>query len=158
MKYQYFVDRIAKRAAGELEGLLGRIGVASTELLLLMLPLVLSSIPHLIAHKFSEFKAGPDVIMFCAVLFADGWWKVRARHKLDPFAKECLELLGVIGATIASAVAMCIYFEQLRLLNISLHSNDFLEAARKYVFDIAVVYAFWVRIRPDARAKEVEVG
>lgn len=130
-----------------------RVADGLLEVLLLLIPVAMASFPHAIAGKFQDFANGPDVMLLCAVLFMDGWWKVRAREKLDKDGRAMLELLGVGGAMCTSAITMALYFETLHLTNMSIASNTFICYAREYAFDAAIFYAFWVRVRPDAPPK-----
>lgn len=52
--------------------------------------------------KGDQLAARSDLILSAAVLFADGWWKVR---KVFSLSKEALEFVGFVGALIAIFLA-----------------------------------------------------
>jgi hypothetical protein len=58
--------------------------------------------------KADQIAGRSDLLFSAAVLFADGWWKVR---KVFSFSKEALEFSGFVGAVVA------IFFATISLLN-----------------------------------------
>jgi len=138
--------------------LMERLNDGLCELLLIFLPVALASLPHAIVgqEKFREFVNGPDVTLLCSVLFLDGWWKIRARTKVDKQARALLEILGIAGALFACALTMVLYFVNLKLVQTALVDNVIVDYGRSYAYRAAMFYAFWVRVRPDATESKAE--
>lgn len=139
-----------KSAINAIKVFIERLGEASIAILFIMIPIVISSIPHWIRGTFNKFANGPDVAMLCAVLYLDAWWKVRARHKLDPSAKATLEVCCVFGAMFATAFASFIYADDMGLLTLSLANNKFTNTTRPIVFGLGFFFSIWVRVRSNA--------
>ena len=124
-----------------------KLSQASIEVLITFFPLYVVAFVLVLSGHLSDLWSRPDVALLSAVLFAEGWWKMRDANRTSEHERRAMELYGLFGALTGSLIASFQVLNELHLFKdlktVTLNPNiDMLQLA---VFLLAFLYAITVR-------------
>lgn len=134
---------------------------ALTDLLLQFWPLLPPLLAHQLFGNTNDYFLGPDILMLNAVLFADGWWRVRKIRVPAEEDRDRMELFGLLGAVLTSILGFVLVANNLKAFVPTFHAtgNAFLGYCRITALLGSFIYAVAVRMMEKPPSKYVrQVG
>lgn len=98
--------------------------------------------------KADDLAARSDLVLSAAVLFAEGWWKIR-RESPWAFSKAAYDMIGFLGASTAIFLATVMLLAEIGGIDqlTKITTTDRFNALKVGVECISVLYAFAVRMK-----------